>query len=68
MTNNEKRKENDREEIGVKRLLSPKEVAEILRISAKTVNKLEVVAKPHKHFLRVIMTSPSSKKATNILI
>ncbi len=40
MTNNESRKENDREEISVKRLLNPKEVAEILRISVKTVNKL----------------------------
>lgn len=40
MTNNEGRKENDREEIGVKRLLSAKDVAEILGISVKTVNKL----------------------------
>jgi excisionase family DNA binding protein len=40
MTNNESRKENGREEIGVKRLLSAKDVAEILGISVKTVHKL----------------------------
>jgi excisionase family DNA binding protein len=38
--NNESRKENDNKEIGIKRLLSPKDVAEILGISVKTVNKL----------------------------
>lgn len=40
MTNNESRKENDREGIGIARLLSPKEVADILGISVKTVHKL----------------------------
>jgi excisionase family DNA binding protein len=40
MTKNESRKERDNEEIGIQRLLSPKDVAEILGISVKTVNKL----------------------------
>jgi excisionase family DNA binding protein len=40
MTNNESRKENDNEKIPIQRLLSPKEVAEILGISVKTVHKL----------------------------
>ena len=40
MTNNESRKENDNEHIGIQKLLSPKDVAEILGISVKTVNKL----------------------------
>jgi len=40
MTNNESRKENDNEKIGIQRLLSPKQVAEILGISVKTVHKL----------------------------
>ena len=31
-------------------------------------DKLEPVAKPHRHFLNVIMTQASWKKATNILI
>lgn len=31
-------------------------------------NVLEVVAKPHRHFFRVIMTHAISIKATNILI
>lgn len=35
--NNELRKENDNNEIGIQRLLSPKDVAEILGISVKTV-------------------------------
>jgi excisionase family DNA binding protein len=38
--NNESRKENDNAKIGIQRLLSPKDVAEILGISAKTVHKL----------------------------
>jgi excisionase family DNA binding protein len=38
--NNELRKENDNETVGIQRLLSPKDVAEILGISVKTVNKL----------------------------
>jgi DNA-binding CsgD family transcriptional regulator len=37
MTNNESRKENEQESIGIGRLLSPKDVAEILGISVKTV-------------------------------
>ncbi len=40
MTNNESRKENDREGIGIARLLSPADVAGITGISVKTVNKL----------------------------
>ncbi len=40
MTNNESRKENDREGIGIARLLSPAHVAGILGLAAKTVNKL----------------------------
>jgi excisionase family DNA binding protein len=40
MTNEELRKENDYEGIGIQRLLSPKDVAEILGISVKTVHKL----------------------------
>jgi DNA-binding CsgD family transcriptional regulator len=35
--NNESRKENDQERIGVTRLLSPRNVAGILGISVKTV-------------------------------
>jgi excisionase family DNA binding protein len=38
--NSESRKENDNQKIGIQRLLSPKEVAEILGISVKTVHKL----------------------------
>ncbi len=38
--NNEMRKENDNEKIGIQRLLSPRQVAEILGISVKTVHKL----------------------------
>ena len=38
--NNELRKENDNTEVGVQKLLSPKDVAEILGISVKTVHKL----------------------------
>jgi excisionase family DNA binding protein len=38
--NSESRKENDNEKIGIQRLLSPKEFAEILGISVKTVHKL----------------------------
>ena len=38
--NDETRKENDNEKIGIARLLSPKDVAEILGISVKTVHKL----------------------------
>lgn len=38
--NNESRKENDNEKIAIQRLLSPKDVAEILGISVKTVHKL----------------------------
>ncbi len=38
--NNESRKENDNEQIGIARLLNPKDVAEILGISVKTVHKL----------------------------
>src|SRR5208337_140557 len=40
MINNETGKENDQERIFIQRLLSAKDVAEILGISAKTVNKL----------------------------
>lgn len=40
MTNNESRKENEQESIAIARLLSPKDVAEILGISVKTVHKL----------------------------
>jgi len=40
----------------------------ILDTSAADFNRLEVVAKPHKHFLSVIIANPSSKKAMNILI
>jgi hypothetical protein len=42
MTNNESRKENDNEKIGILRLLSPKQVAEILGISVKTVQDRSV--------------------------
>jgi excisionase family DNA binding protein len=38
--NNESRKENDREGIGIARLLSPADVAGIMGISVKTVHKL----------------------------
>lgn len=38
--NDEMRKENDNDKIGIQRLLSPKDVAEILGISVKTVHKL----------------------------
>jgi excisionase family DNA binding protein len=38
--NNESRKEHDNAKIGIQRLLSPEDVAEILGISVKTVNKL----------------------------
>ena len=38
--NDEMRKENDNGKIGIQRLLSPKQVAEILGISVKTVHKL----------------------------
>ncbi len=34
---NKMRKENDNEKIGIQRLLNPKDVAEILGISVKTV-------------------------------
>jgi excisionase family DNA binding protein len=40
MINNETGKENDQERIFIQKLLSAKDVAEILGISAKTVNKL----------------------------
>jgi excisionase family DNA binding protein len=40
MTNNESRKENDQERISIQKLLTAKDVAEILGISVKTVNKL----------------------------
>src|SRR5208283_4443246 len=39
MTNNETGKENDQERSAISRLLSAKDVAEILGISVKTVNK-----------------------------
>jgi excisionase family DNA binding protein len=38
--NNESRNKNDNAKIGIQRLLSPEDVAEILGISVKTVNKL----------------------------
>ncbi|AFM27734.1 helix-turn-helix domain-containing protein [Desulfomonile tiedjei] len=38
--NSEGRRENDNDQIGIQRLLSPKEVADILGISVKTVHKL----------------------------
>ena len=40
MINNETGKENDQERIFIQKLLSAKDVAEILGISVKTVNKL----------------------------
>jgi len=40
MINNETGKENDQERILIQKLLSAKDVAEILGISVKTVNKL----------------------------
>ena len=40
MVNNETGKENDQERIIIQKLLSAKDVAEILGISVKTVNKL----------------------------
>ena len=40
MSNNEMRKENDQDRISIPRLLSARDVAEILGISVKTVNKL----------------------------
>jgi excisionase family DNA binding protein len=40
MSNNEMRKENEQDRISIQRLLSAKEVGEILGISVKTVNKL----------------------------
>ena len=40
MTNSESRKENDRGQDGIARLLSPRDVAEILGIGVKTVHKL----------------------------
>ena len=45
MTNNETGKENDQERIFIQKLLSAKDVAQILGISAKTVNKLVREAK-----------------------
>jgi excisionase family DNA binding protein len=45
MINKETGKEHDRERIFIQRLLSAKDVAEILGISAKTVNKLVREAK-----------------------
>lgn len=45
MKNNESRKENDYGAFKIQRLLNPKQVAEILGISAKTVNKLVREAK-----------------------
>ncbi len=45
MSNNEMRKENDQDQISIPRLLRAKGVAEILRISVKTVNKLVRKAK-----------------------
>jgi hypothetical protein len=38
--NSESRKENDYGEIGIQKLLNPKQLADILGISVKTVNKL----------------------------
>jgi hypothetical protein len=32
------------------------------------VERLEVVSKPHKHFFKVIIAQPISRKATNIVI
>lgn len=40
MRNDGSRKENDNDTIGIKRLLSPKDVAQTLGISVKTVHKL----------------------------
>jgi excisionase family DNA binding protein len=40
MQNNQSRKENEQERTGIERLLSPKDVAEILGISVKTVHRL----------------------------
>jgi excisionase family DNA binding protein len=45
MINNETGKENEQERIFIQKLLSVKDVAEILGISAKTVNKLVREAK-----------------------
>ncbi len=45
MTNKETGKENDQERIFIQKLLSAKDVAEILGISVKTVNKLVREAK-----------------------
>jgi len=45
MINNETGKENDQERIIIQKLLSAKDVAEILGISVKTVNKLVREAK-----------------------
>jgi len=45
MINNETGKENDQERIFIQKLLSAKDVAEILGISPKTVNKLVREAK-----------------------
>ena len=45
MMNNEIGKENDQERISIQKLLSAKDVAEILGISVKTVNKLVREAK-----------------------
>jgi excisionase family DNA binding protein len=45
MTNKETGKENDQERIFIQKLLSARHVAEILGISAKTVNKLVREAK-----------------------
>jgi excisionase family DNA binding protein len=45
MVKNETGKENDQERIFIQRLLSARDVAEILGISAKTVNKLVREAK-----------------------
>jgi excisionase family DNA binding protein len=45
MINDETRKESDQERILIQTLLSAKDVAQILRISAKTVNKLVREAK-----------------------
>ena len=45
MVNNETGKENDQERIFIQKLLSAKDIAEILGISVKTVNKLVREAK-----------------------
>jgi excisionase family DNA binding protein len=45
MTNSESRKENDQERISIQKLLSAKDVAEILGIASKTVQKLVREAK-----------------------